>query len=94
MLINTKYKKLCMLLFTFILYSFQLDYAGGLFPLFSTNCSNSNCPHIYELQNGFKVNVGKLPKILYLREGLCISEAIIDKAQKEIAFPSLYIAIT
>lgn len=59
-----------------------------------TNCSNSNCPHIYELQNSFKVNVGKLPKILYLREGLCVSEAIIDKAQKEIAFPSLYIAIT
>lgn len=60
-----------------------------------TNCPNSNPPPpIYELQNSFKVNVGKLPKILYLREGLCISEAIIDKAQKEIAFPSLYIAIT
>lgn len=42
-----------------------------------TNCPNSNCPHIYELQNSYKVNVADLPEILYLREGYFEAEETI-----------------
>ncbi|XP_061191015.1 uncharacterized protein LOC133199174 [Saccostrea echinata] len=39
-----------------------------------TNCPNPSCPHIYELKNNFKVKVGDLPNILYLREGYFATE--------------------
>lgn len=42
-----------------------------------TNCPNSNCPHIYELQNSYKVHVADLPEILYLREGYFEAEETI-----------------
>lgn len=100
MLVNTKYKKLCKLLFTFqSVFSWIIQEVDPevLPPVFHlecrtpTNCPNSNCPHIYELQNSYKVNVADLPEILYLREGVCISEAIIGNALKEIAYTCIYI---